>query len=137
MDGVEVFVDGKSIGVLSKGKPLTVPGLPPGAHTVKGVKMGYEPDGPREETVYPGQEATVSIKILIPRRRNKAAADALDKGMEFYNKAGKQNYVRSDGAVPQSAQSRPHLQPRGSVPGALLPSPVQLRRSAEVFSQRH
>src|ERR1039458_8264369 len=51
-DGVEVFVDNKSIGVAPKGKPFAVPGLAPGQHTVKGVKMGYEPDGPRQETVY-------------------------------------------------------------------------------------
>jgi hypothetical protein len=31
----------------------------------KGVRMGYEPDGPREETVYPGRETPVSIKIMI------------------------------------------------------------------------
>ena len=31
--------------------------------------------------VYPGQESTVNIKILIPRRRKKAAEDALDKGI--------------------------------------------------------
>ena len=31
--------------------------------------MGYEPDGPREEMVYPGQETTVKIEILIPRKR--------------------------------------------------------------------
>ncbi len=74
MDGVEVFVDGKTYGVLDKGKPFSVPGLAPGEHTVQGVKMGYEPDGPRQEMVYPGQESPVRIRILILRRRNKAAA---------------------------------------------------------------
>lgn len=59
LDGVEVFVDGKSEGVVNKGTPLRLPGMMPGAHTVQGVKMGYEPDGPREEMVYPGQESTV------------------------------------------------------------------------------
>ena len=62
------------------------PGLTPGIHTIQGVKMGYEPDGPREEIVYPGQESTVSIKILIARRRNRAAVDALEKGLDYYNK---------------------------------------------------
>ena len=95
MDQVEVFVDGKSVGVLSKGKPLTLPGLAPGAHTVKGVKMGYEPDGPREETVYPGQESTVSIKIAIARRRPKAALDTLDKGLTYYQKGYEQNYKKA------------------------------------------
>jgi hypothetical protein len=29
MDGVEVFLDGKSVGVVNKGKALTLPGLAP------------------------------------------------------------------------------------------------------------
>ncbi len=95
MDGVEFFLDGKSLGVVNKDKPLTLPGLAPGAHTIKGVKMGYEPDGPREETVYPGQQTTVTIRILIARRRNRAAADALDRGLEFYNKGYAQNYKKA------------------------------------------
>jgi tetratricopeptide (TPR) repeat protein len=95
MDGVEVFVDGVSRGLVTRGTPLRLPGLRPGSHTVQGVKLGYEPDGPREETVYPGREAPVSIKILIPRRRPKAALDELDKGLEFYNKGFQENYKRA------------------------------------------
>lgn len=95
MDGVEVFLDGKSVGVLNKGGSLRLPGLLPGAHTVKGVKMGYEPDGPREEMVYPGQEATISIKIMIPRRRTKAALDAFDDGMDEYNKGSAEHYKKA------------------------------------------
>ncbi len=97
MSDVEVFVDGKSVGVLAKGTPLTLPGLPPGVHTIKGVKMGYEPDGPREETVYPGQETTVSIKILIARRRTKAALDAVDEGLKYYGKGFTDNYRKAAG----------------------------------------
>ncbi len=94
-DGVEVFVDDKSVGVISAGKTITVPGLQPGEHTIKGVKMGYEPDGPRQETVYPGQESTVTIKILIPRRRSKAAVDSLDDGIKYYLKGYQQNYKKA------------------------------------------
>ena len=94
-DGVEVFLDGKSIGVVAKGKPFTVPGLTPGQHQVKGIKMGYEPDGPRQEMVYPGTESTVNIKILIPRHRDKAAEDNLDKGLEYYQKGYEQNYKKA------------------------------------------
>ena len=95
MDGVEVFLDGKSVGVVNKGKTLPLPGLAPGTHTVQGVKMGYEPDGPREETVYPGRDTTVSIKIMIARRRNHAAVDSLDKGMGFYKKGFEENYKKA------------------------------------------
>ncbi|PYT31178.1 MAG: hypothetical protein DMG57_06130 [Acidobacteria bacterium] len=93
--GVEVFVDGKSVGVVNKGTPLSLPGLVPGSHIIKGVKMGYEPDGPREEVVYPGQETTVSIKILIVKHRSKAALDLLDKGMELYTKGRAENYRKA------------------------------------------
>jgi tetratricopeptide (TPR) repeat protein len=95
MDGVEVFLDGKSQDVVNKDKPLQLKGLAPGPHTIQGVKLGYEPDGPREETVYPGQTTTVTIRILIPRRRNRAAADALGRGIEFYNKGYEQNYKKA------------------------------------------
>ena len=95
MDGVEVFVDGTSRGVINKGTPLRLPGMRPGAHTVQGVKMGYEPDGPREETVYPGREATVSIKILIQRRRPRAAVDQLNDGLTDYNKGFADNYKKA------------------------------------------
>jgi tetratricopeptide (TPR) repeat protein len=95
MDGVEVFVNGASVGVVNKAAPLKLPGLRPGLHTVKAVRMGYEPDGPREEMVYPDQETTINIKILIPRRRNKAAVDLFDKGMELYLKGYAENYRRA------------------------------------------
>ncbi|MGA1994627.1 MAG: tetratricopeptide repeat protein [Bryobacteraceae bacterium] len=107
LDDVEVFIDGVSVGVVSKSKPLNVPGLSPGEHTVKGVKMGYEPDGPRQETVYPGQQTTVSIKILIARRRSKATLDLLDKGLEDYHKGYEQNYRRAAGLFEQAFQSDP------------------------------
>jgi len=95
MSEVEIFVDGKSVGVFTKGTPITLPGLVPGAHTIKGVKMGYEPDGPREEMVYPGQETTVSIKILIAKRHNKAALDAVDEGLKYYSKGFAENYKKA------------------------------------------
>jgi tetratricopeptide (TPR) repeat protein len=95
MDGVEVFVDGKSSGVVNKAAPLKLQGLRPGPHTIQGVKMGYEPDGPREEMVYPGQETTVSIKIVYVRRRNKKASDLLDRGLEYYNKGYAENYRKA------------------------------------------
>ncbi len=94
-DGVEVFVNGKSVGIVNKGTPLRLPGLAPGAITVKAVKMGFEPDGPREEMVYPGQESTVSFKIVIPRRRPRAAVERFDSGLEYYNKSGGDNYKKA------------------------------------------
>jgi tetratricopeptide (TPR) repeat protein len=106
-DGVEVFVDNKSIGVLQKNKAFPVPGLPPGQHTIKGVKMGYEPDGPRQETVYPGTDSAVTIKILIPRHRDKAATDALDKGIELYQKGDAASYKKAAEQLEKALQLDP------------------------------
>src|SRR5260370_12091792 len=58
MDEVEVFVDGVSKGIASKGKPLNAPGLNPDEHSVKGVHQGYGPDGPRQQMGYPRQHVT-------------------------------------------------------------------------------
>jgi tetratricopeptide (TPR) repeat protein len=95
MDGTEVFVDGKSAGVVNKAAALRLPGIEPGAHTVKSVHLGYEPDGPREEQVYPGQDTTVSVRILIARTRNHSAVEHFDKGIEYYNKGFEQNYRKA------------------------------------------
>lgn len=95
MDNVEVFLDGNSIGVVSKTKPLSMPGLAPGPHTVKAVRMGYEADGPREETVYPGRDTTVTIRILIPRHRPAAATSQLDEGIKDYTRGKAENYKKA------------------------------------------
>jgi tetratricopeptide (TPR) repeat protein len=102
MDGTEVWVDGKSVGVVSKAQSLRLPGMLPGTHTIKGVHQGYEPDGPREEEVYPGQESTVTLRVLIPRMRNKAAVDLLDKGVEAYRNGGQENYQKAAGIFEQA-----------------------------------
>jgi tetratricopeptide (TPR) repeat protein len=109
MDEVEVFVDGISKGVVSKGKPLTIPGLPPGEHTVKGVRQGYEPDGPRQEMVYPGLESTVSLKITIARRRNRAAEQFLDDGLKLYNNGKEQDYRKAAALFEQALGAEPSL----------------------------
>lgn len=95
MDNVEVFLDGNSVGTVMKNKPLSLPGLPPGSHTVKGVRMGYEADGPREEVVYPGRDTTVTLKILIPRHRPVAAVEQMDKGIKLYTKGKIDNYKKA------------------------------------------
>jgi uncharacterized caspase-like protein/tetratricopeptide (TPR) repeat protein len=95
MDGVEVLIDGQSQGIVNKGTPLNLPGLVPGVHTIKAVHMGYEPDGPREEMVYPGQSTTVTLRITTVVRRKKAALDQFDDGMELYQKGFEKNYQKA------------------------------------------
>ena len=109
MDDVEVFLDGVSKGMVSKGKPLSVPGLTPGEHSVKGVRQGYEPDGPRQEMVYPGEDATVSLKITIARRRNRAADDLLNDGLKLYNNGNEQNYRKAAALFEKALATEPTL----------------------------
>jgi tetratricopeptide (TPR) repeat protein len=107
-DGVEVFVDGVSQGVINRAKPLTLEGMKPGNHTVQGVKNGYEPDGPREEMVYPGRASTVSIKILVVRRRSKAALDELNDGVKEYSKgSGGADYKKAAAHFEKALQIDP------------------------------
>ena len=100
MDGVEVTIDGKSVGTVSKANALRLPGIQPGVHVIQGNHEGYAPDGPREQEVYPGQETTVSLRILIAlRRHKKAAVDHFNHGLEFYNKGYEQNYKSRSGRI--------------------------------------
>ena len=107
MDNTELWLDGKDVGVLNKATPLRLPGLAPGSHTIKAVHMGYQPDGPREQIVYPGQETTVSVRILIPRQRNQAAADLLDQGVVLYKKGFVANYKKAEEKLNQAVALDP------------------------------
>jgi tetratricopeptide (TPR) repeat protein len=95
MDEVEVFLNGKSVGIVARDTPLRLPGLPPGLHTIQGSRSGYEPDGPREEMVYPGQETTVTIRITTVRRRDRRSSGLLREGIVFYTRGGWENYLRA------------------------------------------
>jgi len=132
---VEVFVDGKSIGVVNPGKPLSVPGLTPGEHTVKGVKMGYEPDGPRQEIVYPGQTSTVTLKILIPRRRAKAVQELLDKGIESYQKGLQQNYRNAAELFEQALRQDPTYSQAAFYLGLTYNALFDEERAAQYYKQ--
>jgi hypothetical protein len=57
MDDVDVYLDGKLIGRMSKGKPLIIPSLPSGLHEFQGVREGYEPDR-KEVMIAPGLSAS-------------------------------------------------------------------------------
>lgn len=79
MDDVDVYVDGKLIGRISKSKPLRMPGLPSGLHEFRGVHEGYEPDR-KEVMIAPGQEAAVSLRIRYARQVKKPAQALNDEG---------------------------------------------------------
>lgn len=135
MDGVEVFVDGQSAGVVNKAAALRLPGIAPGAHTIKAVHMGYEPDGPREEQVYPGQETTVSVRILIARNRNKAAVDHFDRGIEFYNKGSQDNYRKAAGEFEQALGVDPKYSQAALYAGRVYNALYEDEKSQELFKE--
>ena len=120
----------------TKGKPSPLPGLTPGEHTVKGVKMGYEPDGPRQETVYPGQESTVSIKILIARRRKKAAVDLLDKGIEVLPEGLRAELQEGRASCSRRRSSSTPLTARRPSTWASLTTPCSTRTKAEQYFKK-
>ena len=135
MDNVEVFVDGQSAGVVNKAAALRLPGIAPGAHTIKAVHMGYEPDGPREEQVYPGQETTVSVRILIARNRNKAAVDHFDRGIEFYNKGSLDNYKKAAAEFEQALAVDPKYSQAALYAGRVYNALYADEKSQEFFKQ--
>jgi tetratricopeptide (TPR) repeat protein len=79
MDGVEVFLDDKDLGPVTKDKPLHQPGLSTGIHHIKGVKTGYEPVT-KEVMVIPGQEQAVTLRILFRREAKPEAINLVDHG---------------------------------------------------------
>lgn len=79
MDDVDLYVDGKLIGRMSKSKPLMVPSLPVGLHEFRGEHEGYEPDR-KEVMIAPGQEVAVSLRIRYVRKVKKPAEDLNAEG---------------------------------------------------------
>jgi tetratricopeptide (TPR) repeat protein len=108
MDDVEVWLDGQSRGIFKKGIPQRFPGQTPGPHTVKGAHHGYEPDGPREEEIYPGQETTVTVRILYAQRHSRAAEQIFDRGMELYTKGIQGNYETAASDLEQALAMDPN-----------------------------
>lgn len=79
MDAVDVYIDGKLLGTVQRGKPLVVPGLDSGLHEFQGVKSGYEPDR-KEIMIAPGRDSAVSIRIRYARQPKKPALDLNEQG---------------------------------------------------------
>jgi tetratricopeptide (TPR) repeat protein len=110
MDDVDVYIDDKLIGRISKGKPLPVPGMSGGPHVVKGVRAGYEPDT-KEVTVIPGQEVSVTLRIQYRREVKKAALDLVERGERLlHNKESILASFNPLGAFRARSQSRKDLE---------------------------
>jgi len=79
LDEVEVYLDDKLVGTVTKSKPLPLPGLATGIHTVKGVRTGYEPDT-KEVMVVPGQERSVTLRIQYRREYKRSSINLVERG---------------------------------------------------------
>ena len=86
LDEVEVYLDGQRQGVASPGKPLSIPGLAAGAHTVRGSRMGYEPVSV-EISVVPGGSQTVSLRLLRQRATKPSAKAFYDQGEDIWRRS--------------------------------------------------
>ena len=65
------------------------------------------PMGRARKWYCPGRTRTVTIKILIPRRRNKADLDLLNKGIQDYQKGFEQNYQKAAEAFLKALKDDP------------------------------
>jgi tetratricopeptide (TPR) repeat protein len=79
LDDVDVYIDGKLIGRISKAKPLVVPSLSSGLHEFQGVKAGYEPER-KEIMISPGQESAVTLRIRYVRQVKPPALELNEQG---------------------------------------------------------
>jgi len=79
MDGVDLYLDDKLVGTVSKNAPLSLPGLAAGIHTFKGVRKGYQPDT-KQKMVIPGQQGSVQIRIQYPVENKRSAVESVDQG---------------------------------------------------------
>jgi tetratricopeptide (TPR) repeat protein len=84
LDNVDLYIDGKLIGKLSKDKPLNVPRLTTGMHEFKGVREGYEPDI-KQILIAPGQTVTVTLRIRYPIQIKKSALELGAQGERLLN----------------------------------------------------
>ena len=122
MDGVEMFVDGKSQGVVNKSDAAASARAEAGQRiTIQGVKMGYEPDGPREELVYPGanhdgidQDSDCAAPEKGGVGRASTRAGALQQGLRSTITESRCGRFR------EGAADRSEVQPGRAVPGPHL-----------------
>ena len=82
MDGVQVYLDEKLAGTAAKGRPLPLPGLSTGKHTVEGVREGYEPVT-KQIMVVPGQQQSIMLRVQYRRVYKPAAMNFVDRGKKL------------------------------------------------------
>ena len=89
---IEVFVDGRSEGLVEPQRPLRLPGLVPGRYRVEGFQKGRLPESPPPVTVSPDVPVTVPLAMARPRQPHRDVPDLRARAREHYLKG---NYVRA------------------------------------------
>ena len=84
LDGVAVFIDDELARVVDRDRPLQLPGLQPGRHTVAAYKQGWEPFGPIPVDVVPNETRTVSADLQFRRQLDDGASDRLEDGVRRF-----------------------------------------------------
>ena len=79
----------------------------------------------------------MTIKILIPRRRDKAAADSLDKGIESYQKGDEQNYKKAAELFEKALQIDPTYSQAAFYLGLTYNALFDEDKAAAVFQEGH
>ena len=79
LDDVDVYVDDKFQGKVGRGKSLRLPGLASGIHVFRGCREGYECDT-KKILIAPGQDVTVTLRILYPIKNKKSAVELNEQG---------------------------------------------------------
>lgn len=81
-DEVDIWIDRDHVGKASREKPLSVPGLANGPHTVRAAKPGYA-DAMKRILVAPGQRTGVNIQLRYPQPVKPEALELGEKGQKL------------------------------------------------------
>ncbi|MBL8217526.1 MAG: tetratricopeptide repeat protein [Bryobacterales bacterium] len=80
-----IFLDGKDVGEAAPGKELQLPGISPGAHTVRAVRKGYDPvEIP--VNVVPGIIRLIEVPMKYSRRIKASSEGLQQQGTEAWRK---------------------------------------------------
>jgi tetratricopeptide (TPR) repeat protein len=108
LDNVQIFVDDKQYGVAGKDKAFPIPGLASGSHTVRGVRMGYEPVSV-DVNVVPGSTQTVSLHLLYQRTVKPQAKADYDQAVAIWQRsqASPSDLTKASGLLTAALKEQP------------------------------
>ncbi len=78
----EVYLDGNLLGRVSQEGPLSLPGIAPGFHAIKGVRAGYEPEL-KEILIVAGEHRSVKLRVQYRREYRRSAVEEVERGEDL------------------------------------------------------